>query len=240
LNRILFHAGELCNGRVRLSGTRGAHLSRTLRARPDMCFRVGMIDGPRGRGRVTVAAGDSVELEVTLEPAPPARPRRALLLALPRPKVLRRLWPQLAALGLDRIVLTRAARVERNYFDSHWLKPEHYVPLLIDGLSQAGDTLLPEVEIVRRFRPFVEDRLDAVFEGRRRLVAHPGPRGAHPHVLCADPREPMVLAVGPEGGWTPFEMGMLEERAFERVSLGARTLRTDTACVALLGALGLP
>jgi RsmE family RNA methyltransferase len=160
-----------------------------------------------------------------------------LLLALPRPKVMRRLWPQLAALGVGRIVLTNAARVERNYFDTHVLDPAFYRPLLIEGLQQAQDTHLPRVSIHRRFRPLVEDELDSLCPPGARLVAHPS--GDAPPVAGAWPRGAarVLLAVGPEGGWDDFELRLLGDRGFRPVSLGARTLRTDTACVALLAAL---
>ena len=44
----------------------------------------------------------------------------------------------------------------------------------------------------------------------------------------------MLLAIGPEGGWNDFELNLLEAHGFTRVGMGARTLRTDTACIALL------
>ena len=58
-----------------------------------------------------------------------------------------RIWAQVAAIGVGQIILTNAERVERNYFDTHWLAPESYRPLLIEGLQQARDTRLPAVSI---------------------------------------------------------------------------------------------
>ena len=46
--------------------------------------------------------------------------------------------------------------------------------------------------------------------------------------------ERVLLAVGPEGGWNDFEIRLLTSHGFHRVGMGARTLRTDTACIALL------
>lgn len=197
---------------------------------------MGILDGPRGIGRVD-RIGDPVELECTFEAHPPPIPDVDLLLALPRPKVMRRLWAQLAALGVRRIILTNAARVERNYFDTHVLDEAGYRPLLIEGLQQAQDTRLPRVSIHRRFRPFVEDELDALSSAAARLVAHPV-NGGTP-IASAWPRDTarVALAVGPEGGWDDFELRLLAARGFSPVSLGARTLRTDTACIALLAAL---
>src|SRR6202043_2921377 len=103
----------------------------------------------------------------------PSRPRVDLLLALPRPKVMRRLWAQIAALGVGQIILTNAEKVERNYFDTHILSPETYRPLLIEGLQQSRDTRLPVVSIHRQFKVLVEDQLDALFGSGLRIVADP-------------------------------------------------------------------
>jgi RsmE family RNA methyltransferase len=153
---------------------------------------------------------------------------------VPRPKVLRRLWAQLAALGVGRLILTNAARVERNYFDSHVLDEQIYRPLLIEGLQQARDTRVPIVSVHRQFRKLVEDELDTLCPQHVRLVADPGDAESPRDAARAAMDSRVLLAIGPEGGWNAFELELLRARGFERVSIGSRTLRTDTACVALL------
>ena len=123
-------------------------------------IRIGIVDGPLGTGTVTGIAGGAVDLQCVFDDTVPPRPRVDLLLALPRPKVMRRLWAQLAAIGVGRIILTNAGRVERHYFDTHVLTQDTYRPLLIEGLQQARDTRLPEVSIHRQFRILIEDDLD--------------------------------------------------------------------------------
>ena len=86
----------------------------------------------------------------------------SVLLALPRPKVMQRLWAQLAALGVGRILLTNAERVERHYFDTHVIDRGTYRPLLIEGLQQARDTRLPDVSVHKQFRVLVEDELESL------------------------------------------------------------------------------
>ena len=234
MNRILFEPRELqSDGTVTLFGTRAEHIRAVLGAEPGRVLRVGLVDGLAGMGRVLACDQETARLAVTLEEMTPA-PWIDLLLAVPRPKALKRLWAQLAALGVGRIVLLGAARVEREYFATHWLQERYYRPLLMEGLSQAGTTALPQVTFERRFRPYVEDRLDTDFPDSARLLAHPG-AVARPTGLAAGAR--ILLAIGPEGGWTEFELRMLEARGFSRFSLGTRTLRTDTACVALISVL---
>jgi 16S rRNA (uracil1498-N3)-methyltransferase len=238
MNLILCEPDEVdAGGLATLTGVRAAHVAGVLRAAPGDTVRVGVVDGPHGHGEVLAVDGGRVRLRVVLDREPPPRPAIDLLLALPRPKVLRRLWAQLAALGVGHIRLTNAERVERDYFDAHVVGEATYRPLLIEGLQQAADTRLPRVSVHRRFRPLVEDELGPAADGERRLVAHPG--APSPAGLADLPDAARVLlAIGPEGGWNPFELELLARHGFETVGLGPRILRTDTACVALLAVVG--
>lgn len=237
MNRILVDPEELQGAdRVVLRDARAEHIRRVLHGVVGQTVKVGVLDGPRGTAVIERIDGDDVALRLALEDVPPPLPRVDLLLALPRPKVLGRLWAQLAALGVGNIVVTNANKVERNYFDTHWLRPEVYRPLLVEGLQQAGDTRVPRVTVARAFRPLVEDRIGALCPTGMKLVADP--TGLMRLATVEVPATTRVLlAVGPEGGWTPFELALLARAGFTTVSLGARTLRTDTACVALLAVL---
>lgn len=259
MNLILCEAAELQEGgTITLTGVRATHVREVLRAAAGDEVRVGIVDGPSGRGTIVSIADDRVDLRCQFddETVPP-RPAIDLLLALPRPKVMRRLWAQLAAIGVGRIILTNASRVERHYFDTHILSESSYRPLLIEGLQQARDTRLPLVSIHRQFRVLVEDDLDGLSDADTRLVAHPAtgadaagrPAGAAgatqadaPSIAAtiarrAAPLERVLLAIGPEGGWNRFELDLLQRHRFTPIALGPRTLRTDTACIALLALL---
>ena len=238
MNLILLERDEVHgHPAVTLSGTRARHVLTVLRVAPGDRVRVGVIDGPRGSAVVTSLDGASVVLDCTWEPEAPPPPRVDLLLALPRPKVMRRLWAQLAAIGVGRVILTNAERVERDYFDAHTLMPGSYRPLLVEGLQQARDTRLPAVSIHRRFKVLIEDELDSLCEpGGLRIVANPSAHMSVPAAIAAARRDHgrVLLAVGPEGGWNTYELALLQSRGFVPVGMGDRTLRTDTACIALL------
>jgi RsmE family RNA methyltransferase len=156
---------------------------------------------------------------------------------------MQRLWAQIAALGVGQIILTNAERVERNYFDTHVLTREVYYPLLLEGLQQARDTHVPLVSIHRRLKVLVEDDLDRLCPRTCRLVAHPGETRTFRAAVGAeldsphDERSRTLLAVGPEGGWTEHEVRLLTSHGFTTVGMGLRTLRSDTACVAVLALL---
>ncbi len=218
---------------VTLTDARATHLLKVLRVTRGQSVRIGVLDGPFGTGTVEALSDGSVTMQCVFETETPSRPRVDVLLALPRPKVMRRLWAQLAAIGVGQIILTNASRVERDYFDTHIVTETSYRPLLIEGLQQARDTRLPQVSIHRQFRICVEDHLDGLFPSGVRLVADPSGTASISNALTGrDAR--VLLAIGPEGGWNDFELTMLEAHGFTRVGLGRRTLRVDTACVALL------
>ena len=147
---------------------------------------------------------------------------------------MRRLWAQLTALGVGQIVLTNAERVERHYFDTHILNEVTYRRLLIEGLQQARDTRLPAVSIHRQFRVLVEDHLDGLFGDGIRLVADPSGAPSIASALSDHHNQRVLLAIGPEGGWNDFELALLGAHNFQIVGLGPRTLRVDTACIALV------
>ena len=237
MNWILFEAAEIDREyRILCCDQRAEHIRKVLHTVPGQAIRVGIIDGPAGIAWVEAIEGEMVRLRWTADTDLPPRPRTDLLLALPRPKVMKRLWAPLASIGVGHIAVTNAAKVERNYFDTHWLQPDYYRPLLLEGLQQAGDTRLPVVSLHRQFRPLVEDRLAELFPGCRRLVADPS--GGHRfRDLTFPDKARAVIAVGPEGGWTPFELNLLQTAGFVSVRAGDRILRTDTACLALLALL---
>lgn len=236
MNRILFEPREVhSDGAISLTGRRAAHIARVLKPVAGAKLRVGILDGPIGSGEVSYVGEGRVDLVCEFENAPPPAPSVDLILAVPRPKVLRRLWAPLASLGVGRIVLTNAEKVERNYFDTHWLGEETYRPLLIEGLEQSGDTRLPQVTVCRRFKPFVEDSLEELFPDSRRLICHPRETQPLGEVEFGGGSR-VLLAIGPEGGWTDYEVDLFTRYGFDCVSLGWRTLRTDVACIALIAA----
>jgi len=239
MNMILLQPSEIDEaGYAVLSDDRARHIRRILKAETGKSLRIGLLNGPLGTGTVEAAETEAVKLHCVFEQSVPPRPSVDLMLAMPRPKVMKRLWPQLAALGVDRIVLIRAEKVERYYFDSHVLHPGFYEQRLIEGLQQARCTQLPEVLVRPLFKPFVEDEMDALFSGELKLLADPsGDRRMNESVSVVDPPGRAVLAIGPEGGWTPYELDQLQAHGFTLFGMGPRILRTDTAVVALLAQL---
>ncbi|AZC34841.1 16S rRNA (uracil(1498)-N(3))-methyltransferase [Pseudomonas chlororaphis] len=230
---LLEEADFIAADRVILRDRRLTHMQEVHRVEVGDSLRVGRIGGLMGSAELLRLEPGEAELQVSLDQPPPTKLPLTLVLALPRPKMLRRVLQTVAAMGVPRLVLVNSYRVEKSFWQTPFLEPEAIREQLILGLEQARDSVLPEVVIEKRFKPFVEDRLPALVEGTLGLVGHPGQYPACPRGLD----EPVTLAIGPEGGWIPYEIDLLGKSGLQPVQLGERILRVETAVTALLARL---
>jgi 16S rRNA (uracil1498-N3)-methyltransferase len=234
LNLVLLgEADFVAERRVRLAGRRLAHVEKVHRAKLGDSLTVGVEGGRVGRGQIVRLDAEALELEVSLDAAPPPKLPLTLVLALPRPKVLNRVVAAAASLGVARIFLINAWRVEKGYWSSPRMAEASLREQLVLGLEQAKDTVLPELHLRRLFVPFVREELPGVVAGGKALVAHPVAAEVAPRDLTD--AASVTLAIGPEGGFIPAEVASLAEVGFRPVSLGARVLRVETAVAALVG-----
>jgi len=242
VNRILFEPGEIrADGRVAFGGVRAEHVVGILHGEPGQTIKTGVIGGPVGTATIerVEGEGDSFLVEVlTSHDTPPLQPWCDMLLAMPRPRVFKRLLPQLAAMGVGKLVLVGAEKVEKCYWSAGCLDEAEYRPLLVEGLTQAGTSILPELRVEKNFRRYMETRFaDEFASSPERFLAHPDAASSAPPRIGGGARR--LVAVGPEGGWMDAELALLEGVGFRRLSLGPRILKTETAAVALLAVLAL-
>ena len=240
MNRILFEKSEITDGVAEFSGARAAHIVEVLNSEVGDTVKTGELDGKIGTGVVkkidSVESKDGKSYVIRLElshTGESLQPWADLILAPPRPRVFKRLLPQLAAMGVGDIVLVGAKKVEKAFWGATVLKEENYRPLLVDGLMQSGTTIVPRLELRRNFVRFIREELDSLYPDSTRIVAHP--YDAEP--IGEPPQGRLLIAIGPEGGWTDEEVELLKSKGFQCRSLGGRILRTDTATIALLAKL---
>ena len=246
MNRILFEKAEIADGIATFGGERAEHVMNVLHGEVRQIIKTGEVDGPIGTSEI-LETGEVIKAKVNhIEKS--IEPWIDIILAPPRPRVMKRMLPQLATMGVGRIVLVGAQKVEKDFWGATLLKEENYRPLLIDGLMQGGTSILPKIECWKSFNRFLREGLSS-FTTTERIVAHPyveevvvgsgsGREGienstVQPSTFNLKP----VLAIGPEGGWTDDEVAKLIENGFRGYSLGSRILRTDTATIALLAQL---
>jgi len=243
MNLILLHPRELTDQHVTLTGRRAEHIRKILRCAIGDSVRVGMLGGLLGTGCIQGIDIDHVVLQVHLSTEPPTIPPTDLILAIPRPIMLKRVLSQAASMGVTRIFLINANRVEKSFFSSTLIQNNDFTEPLRLGLEQAMDTRMPEISVHPRFRPFMEDLLPSLLSDcPTRLLAHPeGDRtiAQAAEGLLGQPGQRAVLAIGPEGGWVDFEVEHFKAQGFMPFSLGPRILRVDTAVPALLAQLSL-
>ncbi len=242
---ILTDKDTVEHDRYRLTDHRAEHVRAVLRAKKGDFVEVGLLNGPIGRATIEQLNDDEVVLRCgQLEESPAIRPTVDLICALPRPQTLKKVLITAAMMGVRQVHFIRANRVEKSYFQSPLITPEKQMPFLLEGLSQGKLTQLPKVEIHDRFRPFFEDYLPSIEESC--------PEGENPIKLLADPETTstlkdhyisgdarLVLAVGPEGGWVPFEVDLMVRQGFRRFTLGRWTLRVENAVTAALSQVEL-
>jgi RsmE family RNA methyltransferase len=209
------------------------HILKVLKPQLGERLTVGRLNGDWGTGEVTELSRDRIRLSLTLNRPPPEPLRLTLVLALPRPQQIKRILQTVAGSGVKELHLIHSRRVEKSYWQSPSIHPDAVETQLQLGLEQGCDTAMPQVHYHRQFKPFVEDTLPGLIEGRRAMVAHP-----YDAIACpAQVQEPVTLLVGPEGGFNEYEIGRLSELGVQAVHLGPRILKTEVAIPYLLGRL---
>ena len=234
MNIVLLNANQDCSSDIwSIEDQRQIkHLNQHLQLKAGDTLKVGVRDGQRYLTEVQSITAQQIMLRPIQAENVPNKVPVHLILALPRPKVLRRIIMDAVTLGVERISLIHSYRVDKSYWQSPFLQQlDDYVTL---GLEQAGDTIVPEIQLYKRFKPFVEDVLPTLITKQRpAYVAHPYAEQSMPHAIAHG----CNLIVGPEGGFIPYEIELLKKNGCQAMSLGNRILRTETAVSNILGRL---
>ena len=208
------------------------HLQQHLQIQVGDTLKVGIREGLRYLTEIVEISEKAVRLKPLQQETVPEKLPVTLIVALPRPKVLRRLIMDSVTLGVEKIILLHSYRVDKSYWQTPFLQQlNHYIEL---GLEQAGDTVAPQIELYKRFKPFVEDILPGLITSSRpAYVAHPYVEQAMPFAI----QHPCTIGIGPEGGFIPYEVDLLIKNGCQAVSLGNRIIRTETVIPYVLGRL---
>ena len=230
---LLYKTDFVSSDTVFLTGQRFEHLRKILRVEQGTCVKVGLLNGLLGTGEVIELNCDNIKLRVKLtDKAPEALPL-TLICALQRPQTMKKVLQAVIAYGVKKIYFIASRKVEKSYWSSPLLEEEALRKHIILGLEQSGDTIMPEIHFRRKFKPFVEDELIDIVGDSLGMTAHPTAEQACPGQVG----RVLTLCIGPEGGFTDYEIEMLAAHACPAVHLGTRPLRTEFAICALLGRL---
>lgn len=232
---LLFDSDWQSHTRVRIADARCQHLKRVLKVQEGDQLKVGQWGGQRGLGAVLRIEEDFVDLRVTLSLPPPPRHPVTVILALPRPKMLRRVLRTCAEFGVEQLHIIHSQRVEKSFWQSPLLQPERIQEALRLGMERSGDTLPPHVALHQRFKPFIEDKLLDISRGQHIYVLHPGSAEG----LGAALEAPATVLIGPEGGFIPYELELMQQQGALPRHLGDRVLSVDTAVTSALSVTGI-
>ena len=237
MNLLFLEANDLHTpNRASVSGRQLKHIREVLKLACGDKLTVGLENKSIGRATVIKLDEEEACLDISWEKEAPAALPLTLIIALPRPKMLKRIIQTATAMGVKQLYFINSWKVEKSFWQSPWLTDEKIRQNCIIGLEQAKDTQMPSIHIRKRFKPFVEDELPALSKNTRKLLAHPGTDTPCPVNITGS----TTLIIGPEGGFTPYEVEKLRDAEFEAVHLGERILRVETAVPALLARLFCP
>jgi RsmE family RNA methyltransferase len=242
MNIILLDKDEINGDHTTLKDHRAEHIVKVLRSSRGDRVTVGIINGKTGYGIIKEIVGRKpylVKLQLALERYPDIAPPIDILLALPRPIVFKRIISHLTTLGVRRILVVNAAKVEKSYWESSVVSENGWQRHVLEGLEQAVDTRLVDISFYRGFKPFMQEIVPVIKDRyQQMLVAHPHTTNSLAEVYRAG-ASPVLLAIGPEGGWNEYELDQMGLRGFDQFTLGARVLRVETAVNALHGAISM-
>lgn len=240
MNVILVDENEISAGKVQFSDHRAKHIIKVLNSEVGDSIRLGIINGKLGIGKITDIKRKfpfQVAMDTTFNTDPPEKTPVDLLLALPRPIMLKRIFSQATSLGIETIHIINANRVEKSFWEAGVLHSQENRQHLIQGLEQAVDTVLPKIVIHKRFKPFIEDYFPDISEKYSHLIfAHPKSRLNLYEMITAQSGR-ILLAIGPEGGWVDYEVDRFCESGFTGFTIGERILKVDTAVINIHGRL---
>ena len=233
MNLLILKAGDISNNVAHVTGRQLDHVFDIHNAKKGDTINVGLLNGPMGIGKILTIDNSKMSLALTLDLSPPKPLPLTMILALPRPKMLRRILQTISAMGVKELYLVNSNRVEKSYWQSPFLSPKSIEEQLLLGLEQAKDTTLPNVHLRKLFKPFVEDELLKIAKDSLALVAHTSTDNSCP-VDCA---VSVTLAIGPEGGFIPYEIDLLKKHNFKATHVGERVLRVENAIPAIISRL---
>ncbi len=211
-----FHVDELTRETLRLPSEEAHHLIDVLRLGEGAEVSVFDGKGNAARAQVHRIAGRKVELRI-LGPEPSRESRLALTMAVAPPKGDRMsfLVEKLTELGVARLIPLQTDRGRSRGNLERWRR------IAVESCKQSGRSRPPAIEPPRSVASIVEETGPV-------LAAHPGSPPLDVGAL-----DKLIALVGPEGGWSDGELSLFASRGVTLFGLGPRTLRTETAAVAV-------
>lgn len=227
MQRLMVEPSQVVADQLRLTSAQQHYLYRVLRLGAGQRFIA--LDG-QGQQWVATLTAESERAALTATPPSPQVVQASITLAIALPKgsgfddVVR----QTTELGVSTL---QPVISDRTLHQPNPKKLERWQRIAAEATEQSERLLLPQILPPLPWREYLKQPT----EGYRWICVA---RGDAPHLLTAaqasDPALPVVVATGPEGGWTEAEVEGAIAAGFQPVSLGPYILRAVTAPLAAL------
>jgi 16S rRNA (uracil1498-N3)-methyltransferase len=229
MTRRRWIADQVSGNRAVLVGKHAAHLARVLRAQVGQEFDIAA-GGVLRRGRIVVVHPDRVEFELGEEV--PAAPAAQVTLALAIFKFDRMEWAieKCTELGVERIVPFAARRTDAHLAAAAVKRVERWRRIAREASEQARRVAPPEVADPVKLRDVL------ALPAEQRIVLSESETAVSLRELSGTGSS-LLLAIGPEGGWTNEELQAFAEAGWKPASLGATVLRAETAGIAAIAVI---
>jgi 16S rRNA (uracil1498-N3)-methyltransferase len=197
--------------------------------------------GQEAKARITEITREQVKFEVLAKASSP-RPLHPIWLAqaLTKPKSMDMIIQKATELGVSELAVLQSdhsvAHVDNEKVEA---RVEKWQKLTIEAAKQCGQNWLPVVDAPRTPKDFV----NAIPSGAVKMIASLQPEARPLKTALREQLQgikagtPLIIMVGPEGDFTPAEIGQARAAGFIPVSLGKIILRAETAAFFTLSAI---
>jgi 16S rRNA (uracil1498-N3)-methyltransferase len=220
-----------------LTGDQATHLARVLRAAPGQIYDI-VANGFLHRAEITSVSDHKVDFTLHEELESGAALPLHLLLAVFKFDHMEWAIEKATELGVGRITPILARRTEKHLAQAALKRAERWRRIALEAAKQSRRTDIPDIaDPIARKPALAEEKsptrillseteqtttLTAALETSLRTTASEAVG------------QNTAIAIGPEGGWTPEEISLFTQHAWQPVTLGPRILRAETAAIAAI------
>ncbi len=221
----LFYTPDISTPLYTLSEEESKHAIRVLRLQ--VADVVTLVDGKGGKYLAAIVDANPKKTSLTITQIEQEYGKRSHFLHLavaPTKNIERFEWflEKATELGIDEITPIICDRSERKE-----VKTERLTKIITAAVKQSIKAYHPQLNEAVSFKTFVQQG----FEGER-MIAHcmDGEKSLIAQTIT--PKTRYLIAIGPEGDFSPQERTLAEAAGFTPISLGEARLRTETAALA--------
>ena len=229
MNSLIVFEHEYRESKIHISDVkRLTHINEVLKAKVGHSLKVTILNQGLATAEITSATSKQLELELSTALKQPSSPNWHAIIGLSRPPTMKKILEHASSLGVKHFHFFPAALSEKSYATSKIWEEEKLTELLVNGISQSASFWqLPQVSQYKRLSdlPSFEQFDKRILSLGPDTISMPSIEGA----------QPLVLAFGPERGWTADEDQQFRDKNFTPVSIANSVLRVEIALFAALG-----